>query len=89
MFEQLPPFSSHRSHWYRYVIGSVPVHVPLFAVSVEPTFAVPEMVGGDVLCGAAAGAAEPTPTMTPSVVTAAAMITRPAAMRLRSLRFRM
>jgi hypothetical protein len=35
------------------VIGSAPVHVPLLAVSVWPTCAVPLMVGFAVFCGPA------------------------------------
>jgi hypothetical protein len=38
------------------------VQVPLLAVSVSPTRAVPEIVGGAVLTGGASVAAEPTPT---------------------------
>jgi hypothetical protein len=42
------------------VIGSVPVQVPFAAVSVLPSSVVPEIVGGAVLSGATADAAEPT-----------------------------
>ena len=37
MLLQLPPSLSHLRHWYVYVIGSVPVHVPFAAVSVCPS----------------------------------------------------
>ena len=45
-----PPLQ--RSHWKRYVFGG-PVHVPLLAVRLLPTFAFPEMVGGLVATGEA------------------------------------
>src|SRR5689334_12067645 len=51
MFAQLPPLLSHRLHWYEYVIGVVPVHVPLVVVSVDPSVVVPEIVGGAVFLG--------------------------------------
>ena len=35
--EQLPPLASQRRQEYVYVIGSVPLHVPLPAVSVCPS----------------------------------------------------
>ena len=45
---QLPPSLSQRRHWYVNVVG-VPLHVPLLVVSVLPSWAVPEIVGGDVV----------------------------------------
>ena len=48
---QLAPLESQRRHWYAKVIGWVPLHAPGLAVSVCPTVAVPEIVGGDVLPG--------------------------------------
>ena len=53
------------------MIGSVPVHVPFAAVSVLPTSAVPEIVGGAVLFGTAAEAARPGPVSVAAAVTAA------------------
>jgi hypothetical protein len=49
---QLP--AAQRCHWYPYAIGGVPVHSPFAAVNVCPACAVPEIVGGAVLAGAAA-----------------------------------
>jgi hypothetical protein len=57
MLLQLPPSLSHLLHWYVYVIGSVPVHVPFAAVKVDHSVVVPEIVGGAVLAGTAADAA--------------------------------
>ena len=57
MLEQLPPFSLHRRHWKTYVIGSVPVQVPVVPVSAWPCWAVPEIVGGAVFLGGAGAAA--------------------------------
>ena len=34
MLAQLPPDASHLVHWYAYVIGCSPLHVPRCAVSV-------------------------------------------------------
>src|SRR3954447_1997810 len=59
MFEQLPPVRLQRRHWYVNVIGSVPVHLPGSAVSVEPMAGVPEIVGGDVFVGLTWAAAFP------------------------------
>ncbi len=52
------------------MIGSVPVHVPLEAVSVWPSLVVPEIVGGAVLFGTAADAAWPGPVTSPAATTA-------------------
>src|SRR5579862_8259252 len=48
MFMQLPPPELQRCHAKLYVIGSVPLQAPLSAVSVWPSWVVPEIVGGDV-----------------------------------------
>src|SRR5438034_11739165 len=48
------PLWSHRRHWYVYEIGCAPDHVPGSAVSVCPSWRVPEMVGAAVLTGASA-----------------------------------
>src|SRR6476469_9242767 len=72
MLLQLPPSPSHLLHWYDYVIGSVPVHVPLLAVRVCPSVVVPEMVGGAVLFGTAVDAACPGPVTSPVATTAIA-----------------
>jgi hypothetical protein len=42
-------------------MGCVPDQVPGSAVSVSPCWVVPEIVGGDVFCGAVAADAVPTP----------------------------
>jgi malate dehydrogenase (oxaloacetate-decarboxylating) len=47
------PSDAHRCHWYVNEVGLFD-HVPLFAVSFSPDFAVPLIVGDDVLDGAAA-----------------------------------
>ena len=52
MFEQLLPLEWQRCQWYENVIGVEPDHVPLEAVSVCPSLAVPEIVGRDVFAGA-------------------------------------
>jgi hypothetical protein len=65
------------------VIVSVPDHWPRFAVSVEPTAAVPEMVGGDVFRGATRLAAVPTPARTTTVVIPATTRATAAATRPR------
>jgi hypothetical protein len=49
---QVAPLASHRRHWYVYVTGAVPVQVPVVAVSVCPSCAVPEIVGNEVFAGA-------------------------------------
>ena len=51
MSTQLAPFAAQRRHWYAYVIGVVPFHVPDDAVSVEPSVVVPEIVGTDLVAG--------------------------------------
>jgi hypothetical protein len=45
MDEQLLPLVSQRFHWNLYDIGSLPLHVPELAISVCPSFAVPETLG--------------------------------------------
>src|SRR5436190_14517812 len=47
---QLAPVPSHCSHWYAKLVGLF-VQVPWPSVSVWPCWAVPEIVGGDVLDG--------------------------------------
>jgi len=37
MSPQPVPDALHRRHWYAYMIGWVPLHVPVFAVNVFPT----------------------------------------------------
>ena len=48
-----PPSAPQRTHRCVSVNGA-PVHEPSAAVSVSPTTAVPEMVGGELFTGAAA-----------------------------------
>ena len=76
MVAQLPPSLSQRRHWYVNVVG-VLVHVPLLVVSVLPSWAVPEIVGGDVLPGGACGAAAPPVSARPA--TAASRSSAPIA----------
>jgi hypothetical protein len=45
------PLVSHRRHWYPYESGRVPDQVPTAALSVWPSWTVPEIVGGDVFAG--------------------------------------
>src|SRR5687767_11832713 len=54
-----PAVAVHRYQAYEYVIGVVPLQLPVCAVSVEPTTVWPEIVGALVLSGGvgAAGAA--------------------------------
>ena len=59
ILEQLPPSLSQRFQANVYVTGAVPSQVPFVAVSVEPSFAEPEMVGGAVFEGLTALAAWP------------------------------
>src|SRR6478735_201128 len=51
MFVQPPPYV-HRSHWYPYVNGGVPPHLPSAAVNTAPSTGLPRIEGGRVLCGA-------------------------------------
>src|ERR687884_2385544 len=51
--EQFAPAESHRRHWKAYVMVGVPVHVPVEAVSVWPSWTVPVMVGGRAAEGGA------------------------------------
>jgi len=46
MPETWPATPLQRRHEYVYVVGSVPVHVPVLAVRVSPSAGVPEIVGG-------------------------------------------
>src|SRR4051794_33815629 len=86
MFEQLPPSASHRRQRYVYVIGSVPVQVPLFAVSTWPSVVVPDIVGGAVLVGTTADAAWPGPVTSPATATATTDPTATGIASNRSLR---
>ena len=52
MSAQLVPVASHRTHW-KTNVACEPLHVPAWAVSVSPSRAVPEIVGGLVETGAA------------------------------------
>src|SRR5579885_1837680 len=85
MFRQLPPAGPQRRHWYEKSIGVEPVQVPGSAFSVCPSCAVPEMVGGLVLFGAAAAAA-PAGPLRPTTAAAAARQTTSAAPRSLGLR---
>jgi hypothetical protein len=73
---QLSPFASQRVQAYVYVVVlSVPLHVPWLAVSVEPSWAAPEIVGVAVFVGAAWVAALPVsglPNTAPIAVAATA-----------------
>src|SRR6187455_2514373 len=60
MLEQLPPSVSQRRQTYSKPVG-LPVHWPSRAVSVEPTCAVPLIVGGVWFVGLAFVAAAPGP----------------------------
>src|SRR2546421_3482644 len=51
MSEQFAPAASQRCHWYVKLIGALPVQVPLAAVSVCPSWAVPLIVGATVFAG--------------------------------------
>src|SRR5438093_13315552 len=51
MSAQLPPTESQRRHWYVYVCGCPPFHVPWPAVRVWPCCGAPEIVGGLVFVG--------------------------------------
>src|SRR5213592_2834905 len=48
---QAVPVPLQRVHWYLNVIGAVPVHTPLCAVSTLPTTGVPEIEGRAVAWG--------------------------------------
>src|SRR4051812_2581356 len=71
MFAQPLPCALQRRHWYAYEIVLALVQVPVDAVSVSPTWAVPVILGSPVLTGAALLAASESPA-TASTVTAAA-----------------
>jgi hypothetical protein len=57
MLWQRAPVASQRTHWYAYVIGAAPFHVPLLAVSALPSIAEPVIAGRAVLTGAFVAAA--------------------------------
>lgn len=60
---QLAPAPLQRFHWNEYEVG-LSVQVPVAAVRVWPSSAVPEIVGGAVFVGAAsAGAGAPRTTV--------------------------
>src|SRR5262245_6467660 len=65
MSEQLAPFALQRCHWYANEIGFVPVQLPGSECMTSPRSVVPEIVGGDVLLGAAAPAAVTLPVISP------------------------
>src|SRR4051794_33770057 len=46
MSAQFPPSAPQRRHWYAYVSGAVPLHVPRVPVSVSPSRALPVTCGG-------------------------------------------
>ena len=78
---QLFPVASHRLHWYENEIGVVPLHVPLVAVSVCPTCAVPVTVGEFTFVGFTVIAADPLrndPKSAPIAIAASASTTTPA-----------
>jgi len=62
--EQLPPFASQRRQSYVKLIGVAPLHLPGSAVKVSPTWALPEIVGGDWLTGGLAAWDRPATTRT-------------------------
>jgi len=53
---QLAPAESQSCHWYVYVIGAVPDHVPFEVESTMPTWAVPDTTGSAVFAGGVAPA---------------------------------
>src|SRR5436190_10185111 len=59
MLAQLAPVELHRLHCSAYVIGAVPDQVPVVAVRVCPTCAVPDTVGRAVFAGAIGASARP------------------------------
>ena len=54
MSTQLAPPALQRRHWYVYVIGSVPVQVPVSTLSVSPSCALPLTTGAATECGGSA-----------------------------------
>src|SRR5947209_6515569 len=48
MAVQPPPVPTQRSHWYESEGAGLPLHEPGLTVSVDPSWGVPEMVGGEV-----------------------------------------
>jgi hypothetical protein len=48
-----PALASQRCHWNEYDVGD-PLHVPVVALSVEPTIVVPETCGDAVTAGTVA-----------------------------------
>src|SRR2546421_458395 len=66
MRTQFTPSESQRFHWYANVGAGKPLHVPAAAVSVEPTLAVPVMVGSAVFAGTVPTAKAPALAVCPS-----------------------
>jgi hypothetical protein len=48
---QLPPLAPQRRHWNAYVMGCVPLQLPVVALSDRPACGVPELSGGSVYTG--------------------------------------
>jgi hypothetical protein len=69
--EHFFPSFWQRSQMYENDVGAL-AHVPSLAVSVWPTFGVPEIVGSSVLAGATATAADPVAAPIESTRSAAA-----------------
>ena len=77
MVTQFSPFVSQRRHWYVYVIGSVPVQVPVVAERTLPTRASPVTLGSVELRGGFAtttSAASAVTVLTPAVFVARTLI---------------
>jgi hypothetical protein len=68
------PSVAQRLHWYANDVGLL-LHVPFLAVSVPPSFAVPPIVGGLVLAGAASERARATAPAAPHATTIVASTT--------------
>src|SRR5262249_50485698 len=79
----LPPEGGQRTHWYAYVIGAVPVQVPVVAVSVEPSVVVPFVRGSTVFFGAAWITARAEPLASAAAPIDAAAAASAAAVRIR------
>jgi hypothetical protein len=77
-FEHFSPLELHRCQRKANVIGVEPDHEPLETVSVSPSRAVPEIVGGEVLEGTVAPApwADP-PTRKATAATSATCLHTP------------
>jgi hypothetical protein len=75
MDAQFAPALSQRCHSKPKLIGAVPDHEPVPETSVWPSAGVPEIVGGDVLTGAACGRAVPLSGTSSAVIAAATSAT--------------